>query len=94
MRAGGGTTNAELAAAFAPRPMRIVSDGKDWTNIVPEMNIPIFSVSMDSMAQRMRSRISISRTKVMTSARASAMLSMTFSLKFSGLTVRNSMNQR
>lgn len=38
--AAGGTCNPELAAAFAPRPMRIVSDGKDWTSTVPTLEYP------------------------------------------------------
>ena len=39
-QAGGGTCNAELAALFAPNPLCIVSDDKDWTHTVPTLEYP------------------------------------------------------
>ncbi len=38
--AAGGTCNAEMAAIFAPKPLCVVSDGKDWTKSVPALEYP------------------------------------------------------
>jgi len=36
----GGTNNAELLATFAPKPVCVISDGKDWTASVPTLEFP------------------------------------------------------
>lgn len=36
----GGTNNAELMATFAPKPVCVISDGKDWTASVPALEYP------------------------------------------------------
>ncbi len=38
--AAGGTCNAEMAAIFAPKPLCVVSDGKDWTKSVSTVEYP------------------------------------------------------
>lgn len=37
---GNRTNNAEVAALFAPKPQLILSDGKDWSSSVPQLEYP------------------------------------------------------
>jgi hypothetical protein len=37
---GNRTNNVEIASMFAPKPQLILSDGKDWTSAVPQLEFP------------------------------------------------------
>jgi len=37
---GGRTNNTEIAAMFAPKPQLALTDGKDWSSSVPELELP------------------------------------------------------
>jgi dienelactone hydrolase len=40
VRPGHVANNAEIAAVIAPKPLLVISDGKDWTQNVPELELP------------------------------------------------------
>jgi len=44
---GNGTNNAEISAMMGPKPQLIVSDGKDWTLAVPELEFPFIQRTYD-----------------------------------------------
>ena len=40
VRPGHVANNVEIAASMAPKPLLLISDGKDWTQNVPDLEFP------------------------------------------------------
>ncbi len=51
------TTNAEICALAAPRPLLVISDGKDWTRLVPLQEYPFLSSIYALYGEAARARV-------------------------------------
>ena len=66
--AGYATNNAEIAALASPRPLLVISDGKDWTKDVPTRRCRTSGACTGFSGRRPRSRTSTWPTRATTTA--------------------------